>query len=90
MIQLVKRMSAIMLLVIFTYGCGGSANQSANENQDTVKSEQVAYTCPMHPEVTADEPGSCPICGMNLVEADKVAKDSLHQSHDTLNHPNAQ
>ena len=26
------------------------------------------YTCPMHPEVHADRPGNCPICGMKLVE----------------------
>ena len=24
------------------------------------------YTCPMHPEIIRDEPGSCPICGMAL------------------------
>ncbi len=24
------------------------------------------YTCPMHPEVTREEPGECPICGMAL------------------------
>lgn len=24
------------------------------------------YTCPMHPEVVRNEPGSCPICGMAL------------------------
>ncbi len=26
----------------------------------------AAYTCPMHPEVTRDGPGACPICGMAL------------------------
>ena len=26
-----------------------------------------AYACPMHPEVTATEPGTCPKCGMKLV-----------------------
>jgi len=26
----------------------------------------VKYTCPMHPEVVRDGPGSCPICGMAL------------------------
>jgi Cu(I)/Ag(I) efflux system membrane fusion protein len=31
----------------------------------------VKYTCPMHPEVMADKPGKCPICGMNLVPAAK-------------------
>ncbi len=27
----------------------------------------VAYTCPMHPEVLRDAPGDCPLCGMALV-----------------------
>ena len=26
------------------------------------------YFCPMHPTVTSDKPGSCPICGMALVK----------------------
>jgi Cu(I)/Ag(I) efflux system membrane fusion protein len=26
------------------------------------------YVCPMHPQIVKDEPGSCPICGMDLVE----------------------
>src|SRR6476646_7205055 len=26
----------------------------------------VSYTCPMHPEIVRDHPGSCPICGMAL------------------------
>lgn len=25
------------------------------------------YTCPMHPQVLKDEPGKCPLCGMDLV-----------------------
>ena len=25
------------------------------------------YVCPMHPQIIKDEPGSCPICGMDLV-----------------------
>ena len=24
------------------------------------------FTCPMHPEIRQDGPGSCPICGMAL------------------------
>jgi len=26
----------------------------------------TTYTCPMHPEIVSDRPGSCPICGMAL------------------------
>ncbi|HEY6968600.1 MAG TPA: heavy metal translocating P-type ATPase [Candidatus Angelobacter sp.] len=28
--------------------------------------EATEYTCPMHPEIVSDKPGSCPICGMAL------------------------
>ncbi|UCI26203.1 heavy metal translocating P-type ATPase [Mesorhizobium sp. B2-8-5] len=29
-------------------------------------SKGTQYTCPMHPEIVRDKPGSCPICGMAL------------------------
>lgn len=32
--------------------------------------QEVKYTCPMHPHYIADEMGSCPICGMDLVAMD--------------------
>lgn len=28
------------------------------------------YVCPMHPEITLEKPGRCPICGMDLVKKD--------------------
>jgi hypothetical protein len=31
----------------------------------------MGYTCPMHPEVVSDEPGTCPKCGMALVKKSK-------------------
>jgi FtsP/CotA-like multicopper oxidase with cupredoxin domain len=30
----------------------------------------VTYRCPMHPEVTSDQPGRCPKCGMKLLVVD--------------------
>jgi Cu2+-exporting ATPase len=32
-----------------------------------VTNSKMVYTCPMHPEVVQEGPGSCPICGMDLV-----------------------
>lgn len=32
------------------------------------KQEAALYVCPMHPEVTGNTPGTCPKCGMALVE----------------------
>jgi Cu+-exporting ATPase len=41
----------------------------ASGNAQTVKTRAqrgAQYTCPMHPEIVRDAPGSCPICGMAL------------------------
>ncbi|MDZ4320665.1 MAG: heavy metal-binding domain-containing protein, partial [Phenylobacterium sp.] len=35
----------------------------------------VIYTCPMHPEIRQEGPGSCPICGMAL-EPETVAAEA--------------
>lgn len=39
------------------------------ENTEETKTDNQAglYTCPMHPQIIKNEPGSCPICGMTLV-----------------------
>lgn len=34
--------------------------------ENIVENKKI-YTCPMHPEVISDKPGSCPKCGMGLV-----------------------
>jgi len=33
------------------------------------------YTCPMHPTVEANTPGSCPVCGMDLVRKAKAGEE---------------
>jgi Cu+-exporting ATPase len=37
------------------------------------------YTCPMHPEIRRNQPGSCPICGMSL----ELVMPSLDVEEDT-------
>ena len=37
------------------------------ETKPVAGSKKLIYTCPMHPEVKQDHPGSCPKCGMDLV-----------------------
>jgi len=45
------------------------------------------YTCPMHPQILKDEPGKCPLCGMNLIPlggtapAEKDEHSHHHQNH---------
>ncbi|MGH2754096.1 MAG: multicopper oxidase domain-containing protein [Actinomycetota bacterium] len=39
----------------------------------------VIYRCPMHPEVTSDEPGSCPNCGMKLMPETAAATPVVYR-----------
>jgi membrane fusion protein, copper/silver efflux system len=39
---------------------------SCNKNDNHADHADV-YTCPMHPTVVSDKPGTCPVCGMDLV-----------------------
>ena len=57
----------------------------------TVIQQGVKYTCPNHPEVVQDVPGTCPKCGMALVEKTTMstvdmppAKDSVTQNQDDM------
>jgi len=45
--------------------------------QDQNETQSAVYTCPMHPEVILDQPGSCPKCGMRLEE---VKDQSVRQA----------
>ncbi|HEY0731419.1 MAG TPA: efflux RND transporter periplasmic adaptor subunit [Chitinophagaceae bacterium] len=41
--------------------------KTGDQNSNTPVEIEV-YTCPMHPEIIRNAPGSCPICGMDLVK----------------------
>ena len=43
-----------------------ASGEDKPKGQDKKPPAGTKYTCPMHPEIVRDEPGSCPICGMTL------------------------
>ncbi|HEY8513987.1 MAG TPA: efflux RND transporter periplasmic adaptor subunit [Candidatus Binatia bacterium] len=42
------------------------------------------YTCGMHPQVIRDQPGSCPICGMELTPIERGAPAVVGEATDTI------
>jgi len=55
-------------------------------DEESADKAGAAYTCPMHPEILQDKPGSCPKCGMAL-EAMTPSVPSSHTEYTCPMHP---
>jgi Cu(I)/Ag(I) efflux system membrane fusion protein len=69
------RLAGMLLLSVVLSACSreqpsesvrSAADDTAAEH--ALKHTNPKYRCPMHPQIVRDEPGNCPICGMELVE----------------------
>src|SRR5205807_4341462 len=67
----------LISLVVLTISVGAKVgaidlNRPNRKHEHNDKQEKKQkYTCPMHPEVVTDHPGTCPKCGMKLVPLKK-------------------
>lgn len=72
--------SSALLIIALVFGVA-SCTKSKSPNAETEdghqhESQKDVWTCPMHPQIKKDGPGTCPICGMNLVKADTLSNAS--------------
>ncbi len=56
-----------LLLVLLLFSCKEKTETATKTVATHKHSEATKYTCPMHPQIVRDQPGKCPICGMDLV-----------------------
>ena len=66
-------MKLLNLHIVFLFAVSlimgfGSCNDKGKTDHTAHDQQQEVYTCPMHPEIIRNAPGSCPICGMDLVK----------------------
>lgn len=59
--------------IIFLFICSAIMFGSCkNEHENHVDTESTGYySCPMHPSVRSNTPGSCPVCNMSLIKVEK-------------------
>ncbi len=70
---------ALLLLLGFAIGaatvalrsCAGGSEPAPADHADHAApaGQGTLWTCSMHPQIRASEPGTCPICGMDLIVA---------------------
>jgi Cu(I)/Ag(I) efflux system membrane fusion protein len=70
-----KTLLAALLIVAMSAlaACGKSPAPAETPLEHAAKHLDPGYVCPMHPDVTSDQPGTCPICGMALVPVSRDA-----------------
>ncbi len=44
-----------------------ASGEGKNRQEEHAVEEKTIWTCSMHPQIRMDEPGQCPICGMDLI-----------------------
>ena len=73
---------SLLLPVLIAAGCSDDTAPVPPAQGDAVTADLVGharlhqdptYVCPMHPQIARNAPGSCPICGMDLVAREDEA-----------------
>ena len=70
------RIVAALLVGTLAGGGGVWIAVRGHGHDDVVQRKTALYRCPMHPAITSDHPGDCPICGMKLVLDSSASTDS--------------
>ncbi|MDY0076315.1 MAG: efflux RND transporter periplasmic adaptor subunit [Bacteroidales bacterium] len=86
----IKKTIAILIAILLVGGLIGylvgnhqSSNpateqisKSANQQIESSANQQI-WTCSMHPQIRQNEPGDCPICGMDLIPLEAEHDDDI-------------
>ncbi len=79
----------ILGLIFFGGSGGGSTEVHDHATEQTENEKNTIWTCSMHPQIKMDEPGQCPICGMDLIPLEnktqeEAAPDEIQMSESAM------
>jgi len=67
---------AIGLLIGWLLFKNGTQPVQDHSEHSASQTESEIWTCSMHPQIRQNEPGDCPICGMDLIPASQASSDN--------------
>jgi Cu(I)/Ag(I) efflux system membrane fusion protein len=84
--------AAVLLLAVAGWLVSMQMQSGESPKQETAlehaaKHINKKYQCPMHPQIIRDQPGRCPICGMDLVPMEVVEPDAVEKKILYYRHP---
>ena len=79
--KIILILAVVVTLIAGWYGAeyfNHAEDMSVGDHKETAlehaeKHLDPNYVCPMHPQIVRGDPGTCPICGMDLVEVEQEA-----------------
>lgn len=80
-------MKAIKMMLVALIGVISACSNPKPATTLVQAKSDAKYTCPMHPQILEDHPGSCPICGMTLVKKSGQASEGSGISLNTVLEP---
>ena len=75
----INKWTIILVTLVIGIGIGriiSPSTSDSEENHDHESGLVSLWTCSMHPQIKLGEPGSCPICGMDLIPASQTPSGS--------------
>lgn len=64
-------LGALLSVAIMSFRTTAPSSDHDHGDNMTSSSTEAIWTCSMHPQIRQNEPGDCPICGMDLIQLEQ-------------------
>ncbi len=85
--NILKTAGILVIGILLGWLLFGGGNQAEKHDHSNDEAEQI-WTCSMHPQIRKNEPGLCPICGMDLIPLETLNEgtdpNSFQMSDDAM------
>lgn len=72
---IIMGLSLALLIACFQLLRPESPKETGNHSHEKTEAQATEWTCSMHPQIRLPQPGSCPICGMDLIPLSKNGEE---------------